>query len=131
MEQENNTKMYYNMDIVKFVKSDNKMMPTDENVKGIHSIHVKSDKTGREYHINGIPTDLELNANTEISLCSSTKSYSDFDHLDIIQKDENGNITSQKSYNRTANGTYKENLPKAKKQIKAPIYPRRETTYEL
>ena len=115
----------YNMDIVKVTG-----VACDESTPNVQSVSIKSKINGREYKepITIISADVDLN--TEIQLRSSTSSYGNLDNINIIKKDKDGNVVSEKSFNRTENGTYKEN-PKTNREKQAPYRLTRDTTYSM
>ena len=105
--------MIYNLDIAK----------VDSVVEGggAKTAMVSSLKTGRKTILKGLPENVELNKNTEINLNSSTNDYKNIDHLQIMQKDQDGNVTARENYERGENGMFKKQPQKQEKQ--AQKYP--------
>ncbi|MBP5399011.1 MAG: hypothetical protein J6Y53_01155 [Alphaproteobacteria bacterium] len=78
------------------------------------TVGVRSVYNGRTKRLTGLPKSLEVNPNTEFELCSSTKEYNNIDYLQVIQKDNDGNITKTENFERGADGKFKKAQPKSK-----------------
>ncbi len=95
----------------------------------VKNIFVKSKRTGRKYNKPlVVPSEVEINANTEIQLMSSTNEYNNLDRIDIVQKEDD---KPARVFLRSENGTYKEKLPDPDKKTNTPVYTASEKTYNL
>lgn len=94
---------------------------------------LKSTKNGRPTRLTGIPQSVKFDRYTEVYLGSEEGSHSKIDSIKVCQKDRNGNVTSEETYIRDADGKFKKQEKKKgqQKSQNQPIILPNEPTYTL